>query len=40
MEYRDFLSLTDVEVKQLVNDMFEPKKVTCIKRSKKWDEIT
>ena len=40
MEYREFLSLTNDEVKQIVTDIFAPKKVTNIKRSKKWDEIT
>lgn len=40
MEYRDFLSLTDDEVRQLVTDMIKPKKISCIKRSKKYDEIT
>lgn len=40
MEYREFLSLTDEEVKQIVIDIFAAKKVTNIKRSKKWDEIT
>ena len=40
MEYREFLSLTDEEVKQIVTDIFVAKKVTNIKRSKKWDEIT
>ena len=40
MEYREFLSLTDDEVKQIVTDIFSAKKVKNIKRSKKWDEIT
>lgn len=40
MEYREFLSLTDEEVKQIVTDIFAAKKVTNIKRSKKCDEIT
>lgn len=40
MEYREFLSLTNDEVKQIVTDIFAAKKVTNIKRSKKWDEIT
>lgn len=40
MEYREFLSLTDEEVKQIVTDIFAAKKVMNIKRSKKWDEIT
>lgn len=40
MEYREFMSLTDDEIRQIVTDLFSPKKITCIKRSKKWDEIT
>ena len=40
MEYREFLSLTNEEVKQIVTDIFAAKKVTNIKHSKKWDEIT
>jgi len=40
MKYREFLTLTDEEVKQLATDMFGAKRVTCVKRSKKWDEIT
>ena len=35
-----FLDLTDEEIKQIVMDIFQPKKITCIKRNKKWDEIT
>ena len=35
-----FLDLTDEEIKQIVQDIFQPKKITCIKRNKKWDEIT
>lgn len=37
---KTFLSLNNEEVKQIVTDMFSPKKITCIKRSKKYDEIT
>ncbi len=37
---RKFLDLTDDEIRQVVNDIFSPKKITCIKKSKKWDEIT
>ena len=40
MEYREFLSLTNDEIKQIVTDIFAAKKVTNIKRSKEWDEIT
>ena len=39
MEYRDFLSLTNDEVKQIATNIFAAKKVTNIKRSKKRDEI-
>lgn len=37
---KSFLDLTDEEVRQVVTDMFSPKKITCIKRHKKLDEIT
>ncbi len=40
MKYREFLSLTNDEIKQIVTDIFATKKVTNIRRSKKWDEIT
>ncbi len=40
MEYKEFLALTDDDVRKLATDMFGAKKVTCIKHSKKWDEIT
>ncbi len=39
-ESRNFLGLTDDEVRQIVTDIFAPKKITRIKRSKKYDEIT
>lgn len=39
-ESRKFLDLTDDEIRQVVTDIFSTKKITCIKRSKKWDEIT
>ena len=32
--------MTNDEIKQIVTDIFAAKKVTNIKRSKKWDEIT
>lgn len=35
-----FLDLTENEIRQIVNDIFSPKKITCIKKSKKYDEIT
>lgn len=37
---KSFLDLTDEEIRQVVKDIFSPKKITCIKRHKKWDEIT
>ena len=37
---RNFLDLTDDEVKQIVTDMFDPKKITCINRHKRDDMIT
>ena len=40
MKYREFLSLTDDEIRQIVTDIFHPKKITCIKRNKTFQEIT
>ncbi len=40
MKQRNFIDLTDDEIREIVTDIFAPKKITCIKRSKKWDEIT
>ena len=40
VERRTFLSLTDEEIRQIVTDIFNAKKVTCIKRSKMYDEIS
>jgi len=37
---KTFLDLTDDEIKQIVTDMFKAKKVTSIKRNKKYDRIT
>ena len=39
-EPRKFLDLSEDEIEQIVTDIFSPKKITCIKKSKKWDEIT
>lgn len=39
-KYRDFMDITDDEIRQIVTDIFKPKKISCIKRSKKWEEIT
>ena len=40
MEYRPFLSLSEDEIKEVVKDIFDPKKITCIKKHKRDDEIT
>ena len=40
IESKKFLDLTDEEVRQIVRDIFQPTKITCIKRSKQYDEIT
>lgn len=40
LKERDFLSLTDDEIRQIVTDIFQPQKITCIKRSKRFKEIT
>ena len=40
MKARNLLDLTNEEVKQIVTDIFSCKKVTNIKRDKKYDEIT
>ena len=39
-KYREFLSLTDDEIRQIVTDLFSPKKITCIKHLKRFNEIT
>lgn len=33
------IDLTNDEIKQILQDIFQPKKITCIKRNKKYDEI-
>lgn len=40
MEYRDFMDLTNEEIKFIVNEIFHPKKITNIKKSKKWNRFT
>ncbi len=40
MTTRRFVDLTTDEARQIVTDMFAPKKITNIKKSKKYDEIT
>ena len=37
---RKFSELTDDEVREIVSDIFCPKKITCIKRNKRDDEIS
>lgn len=39
MHYREFLDLTDDEIKQIVTDIFAPVKIENIKRYKKWNYI-
>ena len=39
-EGRQFLDLTNEEVKEIVSDIFKPKKITCIKRDRDFDEIS
>ncbi|WP_281740651.1 hypothetical protein [Holdemanella biformis] len=40
MQYREFLDLTDDEIKQIVTDIFAPVKIENIKRYKKWNSFT
>lgn len=40
VEQRKFTDLTKDEVRQIVQDIFEPKRITNIKVSKTYDEIT
>ena len=40
LKYREFLSLTDEEVRFILNEIFQPVKVENIKRDKEWNEIT
>ncbi len=40
MQYREFLSLTDEEIRQIVTDIFEPKKISCIQRHKRGEYIS
>lgn len=39
MKYRDFMSLTDDEIKFIVNDIFQPKSIGAIERIEEWEEI-
>lgn len=40
VKQRKFLDLSDNEIRQIVNDIFSPQKISCIKKSRKYDEIT
>ncbi len=40
LKYREFLSLTDEEIKFIINDIFHPVKVDNIQKNKKYNEIT
>lgn len=40
MKYREFLDLTDEEIKFILNDIFHPVNVENIQRDKEWDEFT
>lgn len=40
LQYREFLSLTDEEIKFIINDIFHPVKVDNTQKNKKHNEIT
>ena len=40
MKYREFLDLTDDEIRKIVTDIFHPVKIENIKRYKKWNNFT
>nr|DAV07185.1 MAG TPA: hypothetical protein [Caudoviricetes sp.] len=40
MKYREFLSLTDEEIKFILTDIFNPTKIENIQRDKNWNKIT
>ena len=40
MKYREFLSWTDEEIKYIVNEIFNPKKILNIKKNKRLNSIT
>lgn len=40
MKYREFLDLTDDEIRQIATDIFAPVKIENIKRHKKWNKFT
>ena len=35
-----FIDLSESDIRQIVRDIFEPKKITCVKKHKRDDEIT
>lgn len=40
LQYREFLSLTDEEIKFILTEMFNPTKIVNIERDKEWNKIT
>ena len=40
LQYREFLSLTDKEIKFILTEMFNPTKIVNIERDKEWNKIT
>lgn len=40
LQYREFLSLTDEEIKFILTEMFNPIKIGTIERDKEFNEIT
>jgi len=40
MKYKEFLSLTDEEIKTIVHEIFNTEKIDNIKRDVEWQEIT
>lgn len=40
MKYRDFLDLTDDEIRFIVNEIFKPVNIDNISRNSEWREIT
>lgn len=40
MKYREFLSLTDEEIRFILTDIFHPIKIENIQRDKEFNEIT
>lgn len=39
LQYREFLSLTDEEIKFILTEMFNPTKIVNIERDKEWNKI-